>query len=95
MFLDEEKWQFFNFNTESRICLCARAHYLRYVEGQHQGHQIALSHFLNFVLVRKNNDLAEFKVHLIHRKQVPLLHNTVLIYVMKELDWWLNLAPRI
>ena len=30
-------------------------------------------------LVRKNNDFAEFKVHLIHRKQVPLLHNTVMI----------------
>ena len=31
------------------------------------------------VLVRKNNNFVEFKVHLIHRKQVPLLHNTVLI----------------
>ena len=28
----------------------------------------------------KNNGYAEFKVHLIHRKQVPLLHNTVLIW---------------
>ena len=27
----------------------------------------------------KTNDLVEFKVHLIHRKQAPLLHNTVLI----------------
>ena len=28
----------------------------------------------------KNNDgFAEFKAHLIHRKQVPLLHNTVFI----------------
>ena len=26
---------FFNFNTDSRISLCARAHYLRYVEGKH------------------------------------------------------------
>ena len=30
-------------------------------------------------LVRKNNNFAEFKADLIHRKQVPLLHNTVLI----------------
>ena len=31
------------------------------------------------VFVRKNNDFAEIYVPLIHRKQVPLLHNTVLI----------------
>ena len=30
-------------------------------------------------LLEKNNDFAEIKVPLIHRKQVPLLHNTVLI----------------
>ena len=35
--------------------------------------------FLNFVLFRENNDFAEFMAHLIHRKRVPLLHNTVLI----------------
>ena len=29
--------------------------------------------------LEKLNDFAEFKVHLIHRKQVPLLHNKVLI----------------
>ena len=33
----------------------------------------------HFVLVPKNKDFAEFKVHLIHSKQVPLFHNTVLI----------------
>ena len=32
-----------------------------------------------FVFVRKNNDIAEFEVPLINRKQVPLLHNTLLI----------------
>ena len=32
-----------------------------------------------FVFVRKNNDLVELKAHLIHMKQVPLVHNTVLI----------------
>ena len=32
--------------------------------------------------------LVEFKVHLIHSKHVPLLHNAVLICAMKELDWW-------
>ena len=36
-------------------------------------------HFRIFKFVRKNNDFDEFKVLLIHRKQVPLLHNTVLI----------------
>ena len=40
---------------------------------------MAFSDFKFFVLARKNDDSAEFKVHLIHRKQVPLLHNTVLI----------------
>ena len=50
-----------------------------HVEGKHQGHRIVCSDFYNFILVRKNNDFAEFKVHLIHRKHAPLLHNTVLI----------------
>ena len=27
--------------------------------------------------LKKNNEFGEFKVHLIHRKQVPLLHNTL------------------
>ena len=80
MFCNDEKWQFFNFNTDSRISLCAKAHYLRYVESKHQGYRKAFSDFWNFVLVRKNNDFAEFKVHLIHRKQVPILHNTELIF---------------
>ena len=35
--------------------------------------------FIEFVLFRENNEFAEFMVHLIHRKRVPLLHNTVLI----------------
>ena len=30
-------------------------------------------------MCRENNDFAEFMVHLIHRKRVPLLYNTVLI----------------
>ena len=30
-------------------------------------------------MLRENNNFAEFMVHLIHRKQIPLLHNTVLI----------------
>ena len=30
-------------------------------------------------MVRRNNDFAELKVHLIFRKQVPLLHIIVLI----------------
>ena len=38
--------------------------------------------YINFVT--KNDDFAEFKVHLIHRKQVHLLHNTVLILCDEE-----------
>ena len=34
---------------------------------------------LFFVFVRKKSDFAEFKVPLIYRKHVPLLHNKVLI----------------
>ena len=70
---------FFYFNTDSRISLCARAHYLRYAEGSHQGHQIAFLDSKIFILFRKNTDFVEFKVNLIHRKLAPLLHNTVLI----------------
>ena len=33
----------------------------------------------NQKLTRKNNNFTEFKVHLIHRKQDPLLHYTVMI----------------
>ena len=66
---------FFNFNTDSRISLCARAHRLRYVEVKLQGHRIGFSGFINI----ENSDFAEFKVNLIRRKQVPLLHNTSLI----------------
>ena len=36
---------FFNFNTYSRISLCARGHIFMYVKGIHQGHGIA---FLDF-----------------------------------------------
>ena len=70
------------FSTSTQILLislCVRAHFLKYVKGTHQGHQIAFSDFKFFVFVRKNKDFAELKVPLIHRKQVPLLHNTVLI----------------
>ena len=70
---------FLNINTDSRISLCVRAHYLKYVKGTHQGHRIAFSDFQFFVFVRKNNDFAEIQVPVFHRKQVPLLHNTVLI----------------
>ena len=41
----EEIWHFFNFNTDSRISLCVRAHYLKYVKGTHQGHRIAFLEF--------------------------------------------------
>ena len=59
MVRSEEKRHFFNFNTDSRITLCVRAHYLKYVKGTHQGHRIAFSDFSNFVFVRKNKDFAK------------------------------------
>ena len=36
------------------------------------------------------NICIKFEVPLLHRcsKQTPLLHNTVLIYAIKEMDWW-------
>ena len=46
----------------STLSIHAKEHYLRYAEGKHQ----TFSEFYNFELVRKNNDFAEFKVHLIH-----------------------------
>ena len=54
---------FFNFNTDSINSLCARANYLSYVKGKHQGHRRAFLDFLNFALVRKNDDFAEFNIH--------------------------------
>ena len=45
MVCSEEKYHFFNLNTDSRISLCVRAHFLKYVKGTHQGHRIA---FLDF-----------------------------------------------
>ena len=58
-----------NFNTDSSHSLCSRVQYLKYVKGKHQDHQIAFSKFINLLLTTL----------LIRMKQVPLLHNTVLI----------------
>ena len=41
----EENLHVINFNTDSRISLCARAHYLEYVKETHQGHRITFSDF--------------------------------------------------
>ena len=53
----------------------------RHVEGKHQSRPWkAFSEFLNFQLTfnKKIINFVEFEytVHLIHSKQVPLLHNT-------------------
>ena len=47
------------------------------------------SDLMPFIADMKNDNFIEFKVHLIYSKQVPLLNSAVLIYAMKELDWWL------
>ena len=83
LFCNKETLHFFNFNTYSRISLCAREHYLRYVEGKHQCHRIAFWDFY-FVLFRENNDFGEFMFHLMRRNLFPLLHNTVLILCDEE-----------
>ena len=64
--LDRLKWfvvkknGIFSTSTQnSRISLCVRAHYLKYVKGTHPGHQIAFLDFQIFLFVRKNNDFAE------------------------------------
>ena len=62
MICSEEKRHFFNFNTDSRISLRVRAHYLKYVKGTHQGHQIAFSDFYFFLhLLEKITILSKFK----------------------------------
>ena len=38
----EEKCLLYNFNSNSRISLCVKAHFLIYAEDKHQSHQIAL-----------------------------------------------------
>ena len=58
-----------------------------------QGYQIVLL-FQN----SKNNNFVEFKVHLIHGKQVPLIHNTVVLILCYEGDglsffWFDSLHP--
>ena len=51
----------FSFNIDSLICLCSRAHYLKYVKGKRQGYRIA-----KFSIEKeKNNDFYYyFKVRL-------------------------------
>ena len=79
-----KKNSIFQLQKYSRIRVCAMAHNLKYVEGRPQG--LPISEMLYWL--EENNDFAEFKVYLIHSRQVPLLHNTVMIIEMKELDWW-------
>ena len=50
---------------------------------------MSIVRFLKFATDEKKiNNFIEFKVHLIHSKQVPLLHTTILSYAMNGLDWW-------
>ena len=55
--------------------------YLMYVIGKQHGYRI-----LKFSMDKKNNNFIEFKVHLIHSKQIPHPHNTVLLILWFEGD---------
>ena len=68
---------FFNFNTDFIIGMCQGTLFKVCLSSTQTSNSIF--GLQKFVLVWKNKDFTEFKVHLIHRKQVPLLHNTVLI----------------
>ena len=49
----------------------------------------SIAWFLKFATDKENlTVLLNLRSSLLHNKQVPLLHNTVLIYVMKGMDWW-------
>ena len=57
MVCSEEKLHFFNFNTDSRISLCVREHYLKYVKPSN-----SFFRFFNFLyLLEKMSILLKFK----------------------------------
>ena len=58
MFCCGEKGIFVNFNTDSKISLCSRALFLRYVVGQNRGYHISLS---DFKQEKNNNNLLYFR----------------------------------
>ena len=68
------------FCIEEKGHFCSSAQYLNYVEGKHSTFGILKCS----IDKKKNNDFVEFKDLLIHRKQVPLLHNTALILCYEE-----------
>ena len=83
-----EKKEFLSTSTLILKSVCVPGYEQRYVVGENRGYRIALSVFKNWLLTRKNYNFIEIKVHLIHSKKVPLIHNAVLMYAMKDLDWW-------
>ena len=86
-FVVEKNGIFVHFNRGSKISLHSRTYSLRHVVTIKVIAELWRILKINF-WQDKNNNFIEFKVHLIHSKKVPLLHNTVLIYAMKEVDWW-------
>ena len=68
------------FCIEEKGHFCSRAQHLNYAEGKHSIFGILKCS----IDKKKNNDFVEFKDLLNHRKQVPLLHNTVLILCYEE-----------
>ena len=81
---------FMSTSTQILKSVCVPGHNIfnRQFVGRHQGYCTALPDLKNWLPSRENNILFKFKVHFIHSKKVPLLHKTVLIYAMKEMDWW-------
>ena len=71
-----------NFNTDARISVFHGIIFKAFCKLTSR-----LLHCICY-LQEKNNNYIEFEVHLIHNNNVPLLHNAVLIYAMKEMDWW-------
>ena len=89
LFCNEENLHFFNFNTYSRISLYARGHYLRYVEGKHQGHLIAFSKFSKILYCLEKITILPNLWSISFIGNGSLFFITQLwFYAMKEMDWW-------
>ena len=76
----------FNFNTNSKNSCMLQGTIFKVCRSTCKSSRLSNSFFgnLKFSIDNKNNDFVEFKAHLIHRKHVPLLHNTEVILCYKR-----------